>query len=796
MLEHSGCRNAARIDQNVPARYLAVMNARTLIVRRSWFLLASCALLLNSSASGGPAQTVTHSLSASGGASQVSKIVSDLTARQQDLRDRIAVLEKAVSQARASRSTASQAQPLTMQLDLLKYLTATLAQQQTTVESTQALQTHRERLEQELDLLRTAGLSEQPPYSFVRLEELRDRLSSVLARQDSIEAEIAAIQDLLRLAREKREERERQRRLAKETLDRNQDSKQVGPLTAKLEQATLVSTIAFETIRLHSAQLEVKEVELGVGRLRREYLEEQIRLIAERVTFSESDLQAALQLLDKVETELKRQVEAADSRRKEANQQWLDAKGKLAQFPDDSTLEKTAESWQIVREACQRESASLNQRLAEVAVSRLGWEWRYALFHDAAGVEAKLKWRKEVADFLARLHRARHLAEIELGECQTVLVAVQSQYDNARREDPALAASLRPRVDSLQHVASTFAGSLLRIEQTTRLIERLKGELAEATQPSSTQEWLSRASTLLPTLWNYEITSVDDDPITTREVAVALALLLIGFFASRAASRAVGRRLLPRFGLADGDAAALQTIGFYLLFTVFGYFSLDLIGVPLTIFAFMGGAVAIGVGFGSQNILNNFISGIILLFERPIREGDLVNIDGLYGNIERVGARSTRVRTGSNLEIIVPNSKFLENNVTNLTLSDERIRAVVHVGVAYGSPTRTVAQLLEQTVAGHPQVLANPEPIVLFKDFGNDALQFEVHFWIRMRTMMQGERIESEIRHRIDEVFGAAEIVIAFPQRDVHLDASAPIEVRVQPSDQPSVRPRTLERAA
>ena len=121
--------------------------------------------------------------------------------------------------------------------------------------------------------------------------------------------------------------------------------------------------------------------------------------------------------------------------------------------------------------------------------------------------------------------------------------------------------------------------------------------------------------------------------------------------------------------------------------------ALELIHLPLTVFAFMGGAVAIGVGFGSQNVLNNFMSGLILLAERPIRVGDLVDIDGLYGTIEHVGARSTRVKTGSNLEIIVPNSKFLENNVTNWTLSDARIRVSVQVGVAYGTPTGKVSRV-------------------------------------------------------------------------------------------------------
>ncbi len=138
------------------------------------------------------------------------------------------------------------------------------------------------------------------------------------------------------------------------------------------------------------------------------------------------------------------------------------------------------------------------------------------------------------------------------------------------------------------------------------------------------------------------------------------------------------------------------------------------------------------------------------------------------------------MKTGANLEIIVPNSSFLENNVTNWTLSDTRTRTKIAIGVAYGSPTHQVDQILRQAVAENSDVLKTPEPIVLFKDFADNSLLFEVHFWVHMETMMQAEKIASNVRHRIDELFGMAEISIAFPQRDVHLDSIAPIEVRLQ----------------
>ena len=218
---------------------------------------------------------------------------------------------------------------------------------------------------------------------------------------------------------------------------------------------------------------------------------------------------------------------------------------------------------------------------------------------------------------------------------------------------------------------------------------------------------------------------------------------------------------------------------FYVLLFSFTLLALRLVNVPLTVFTLLGGAAAIGLGFGSQNIVNNFISGLILLAERPIRIGDLIEVEDLYGTVEDIGARSTHVRSSENVDIIVPNSSFLEKNVINWTLSDDRYRAQISVGVAYGSPTEEVTRLIRKAVDEHPRILKQPDPIILFADFGNNSLDFEVHFWIRMRRLMDRRIVASDLRYRVDEMFREAGIVIAFPQRDVHLDSSKPLDVRV-----------------
>jgi potassium efflux system protein len=280
-------------------------------------------------------------------------------------------------------------------------------------------------------------------------------------------------------------------------------------------------------------------------------------------------------------------------------------------------------------------------------------------------------------------------------------------------------------------------------------------------------------------VWYYRLVPVEGEWITLATIVKGLALLVIGIFVSRVISRLLGRRLLTRMGVHASVAAAVQAIVFYTLVLFFALYALNLVRVPLTAFTVLGGAIALGVGFGSRNIVNNFISGLIMLAERPVRVGDLIQLADIYGNVEHIGARSTRVRTGDNLEIIVPNSTFLETNVTNWTLTDNHMRTHVTFGVAYGSPTAKVARVALKAATGHDRVFDKPAPFVLFTDFADSALVFELHFWVAVRTLVERRTIESDIRFEIDRLFREAEITIAFPQRDVHLYPERPIRVEL-----------------
>ncbi len=266
--------------------------------------------------------------------------------------------------------------------------------------------------------------------------------------------------------------------------------------------------------------------------------------------------------------------------------------------------------------------------------------------------------------------------------------------------------------------------------------------------------------------------------IAVSQLVLVVIILVVGYLASKFVERLIERRL-QRTHVTEDAKHTLKRISFYLLIIIVLVTALSLLRIPLTAFAFVSGAVAIGVGFGAQNIINNFISGWILMFERPVRIKDFIELDEHKGVVEMIGNRSTRIRRTDGVHILVPNSQLLERKVVNWTLVDLDIRSLVRVGVAYGSPTRLVEKLIRQAVDEAPEIRQDPAPLVLFEDFGDSALIFDVYFWAELRGEKDQRILRSEVRYRIDELFRENGIVIAFPQRDLHFDSDAPLNIRM-----------------
>jgi small-conductance mechanosensitive channel len=283
----------------------------------------------------------------------------------------------------------------------------------------------------------------------------------------------------------------------------------------------------------------------------------------------------------------------------------------------------------------------------------------------------------------------------------------------------------------------------------------------------------------LKSFWNFTLaTSPNGQSVTVGEVLLVVLLIVAGYYGSRLVVYLLGRRM-SKAEVRPDVVHIVKRVIFIVSLIVIALTALSLLGIPLTAFAFATGAIAIGVGFGAQNIINNFISGWILMAERPIRINDFIEIDNTQGLVEAVGTRSTRIRRTDGVHLLVPNSQLLERTVVNWTLVDREIRTTVRVGVEYGSPVRLVADLILQAVTEHQLIKKAPAPSVVFEDFGDNALVFDTYFWSDVGGEKNLRDIRSDIRFRITELFAEHNIVVAFPQRDVHLDTSSPLELRM-----------------
>jgi len=274
--------------------------------------------------------------------------------------------------------------------------------------------------------------------------------------------------------------------------------------------------------------------------------------------------------------------------------------------------------------------------------------------------------------------------------------------------------------------------------------------------------------------WNLLSTPLFDlgnSHISIVSLFVVLLILGVFFVISKIIERAVGN-ILKNKSIDPGIKGSIERFSKYLTVTVGVFVAVDTIGISLTSIAAVGAVLMVGIGFGLQNIAQNFISGIIILLERPIKQGDIVFVGGISGKVRDIRVRSTIIETRDDVAIIVPNSQFIAEQVINDSFSGHKIRKTLKVGVAYGSDVEKVTQILMKIASEHNEVLKDPGSKVLFMDFGNSSLDFELRFWVS--ELWTTDAILSDLRYAIDREFRNGDITIPFPQRDLHIKTCEP----------------------
>lgn len=284
------------------------------------------------------------------------------------------------------------------------------------------------------------------------------------------------------------------------------------------------------------------------------------------------------------------------------------------------------------------------------------------------------------------------------------------------------------------------------------------------------------------TVLDYQLFRAGGNAVTVGSLIVGLAILVGAWIVARVVRQAVAQKLFARSNVNAGVRYALGRILGYLIVFLGAMVAIQTIGINVAALTVFGGALGIGIGIGMQDIAKNFVSGLIILIERPVSVGDRIEIGSLTGDVVEVRSRATIVRTNDDVHLIVPNSKLINDTVTNRSYGSRRVRYHVPVSVAYGSDPRKVEAALLAAAAGSPAVLTAPAPTVWFTAFGDSALQFELLCWTDAQLGRPGN-FRSELNFLLHDALRARGIEVPFPQREIHIRSLPPMPAAAPTGD-------------
>ncbi len=280
---------------------------------------------------------------------------------------------------------------------------------------------------------------------------------------------------------------------------------------------------------------------------------------------------------------------------------------------------------------------------------------------------------------------------------------------------------------------------------------------------------------------HYKLFDLNKTPVTLSSLVMFLIVLALFYIASKLLNRLLVSKILPHLNIERGMQYTLQRINHYIIMIIGAIVAFQFVGINLSGLAVIFGLLSVGIGFGLQNVTSNFVAGIILLFERPIKIGDRVTIGDTQGDVTAINMRATTVRSLNNISIIVPNSQFISSQVINWSHGDPTIRLDVPVGVSYESDLDTVLRSLHEVARENENVLDKPEPDVIFLNFGDSAWNMELRVWLK--DPYHYYQMLSEINCAIVRKFRENNVEVPFPQRDLHLRSAEPLPIQKQPDN-------------
>lgn len=610
-------------------------------------------------------------------------------------------------------------------------------------------------------------LNEKPPFKLKYYEKFSEGL-------DALRKEIDAAQDDLNLSALYASKSQTQLnadeaawRLARDNLQKQESKEnlwrlQSAALTVEADRARLILD-HFSKERAE-VSLELHRQQLAQRSKLYEYIWNNLSLSEEAFNAQTATLSEKIKALEAQQPSLSRQMRQADDVLVLAEEKYRTAEAGAAK----DTAQADLNFRKADRDRCRLALEHLQETLVLMSTRRRLWgiiqdihtgnldksnvpETLKKLSADVAVLEAKIaSEQKSLLSFQTRL------AEVErqLGDenADKTLTATRQKHRAALRS--AIGNSL-DFITTLSSVETLERQVALMLEQTYQTVG-----IAQKTAES----WKKKVTDTL----NTELWESSGYAVRLKEFLIALAIILFGTWGARRLVRMLSWAVAAYFRFDETSRRTFERFIYYTAAITIFLTALRIVGIPLTAFAFLGGAVAIAIGFGAQNIFKNIIGGILLTVSHPFRIGDVIEVGTLCGTVSDLGVRSTLIRTFDEKEVVVPNSQLLDNQLINWSLSDALLRVTINFGTAYGTPFKKVRETVLKLVDDNPRILKKPEPWVYFANFGDSELEFTLYFWINQK-IASSLRVSSELREAIQEKFRQEGIAMAYPRMDVTL---------------------------
>ena len=643
------------------------------------------------------------------------------------------------------------------------------------------------------------GFRETAPFSILLLDDLQNERDAILAKLRTHESALTNIQNL-------RAGTIGEIKAAEDAAGAALQNAQAGQTEAakwRLEAARgKVRTLAARAAYFQSA-LETLKQRISAAKAELSLVERKISIAKPESLFSKEDLSKVESITKERNKSYTKEIAGVSKRLQSAaaardkTQAAFDAlMAKPAEERDPADLELAGFRLEVAESRVESLQSVIEALEGLILLETMG----YKAYQDRRTILTTTdeKVRANTIESLTALYdRYRawlNVLENELATSGADLSKIEARATSISAGDPRFEPLNEQRAARSEKLAA-----LQRVHQTVtsqqgvlrRWIGEFTGEQGKTPFAERLASYAGQGRDILQKTWNLEIMSYEDKievdgetitgkiPVTLGMLVRALLFFVIGYAIATWLANRLQRMIVSRGRISETQARMLRNWLMIAVGAGLALTTLSFLKIPLTVFAFFGGALAIGLGFGMQTLIKNFISGIIVLAERKIRVGDILDVDGIVGSVIEVNARSSIIRSADDVETMIPNSLFLENRVTNWTLSSSRMRRNVRVGAAYGTDPRVVMEILTDCAGRHGLVCKDPAPFAVFDDFGENALVFTLYFWVDLVKGGNAMIIASDMRLMIDKRFTDAGISVPFPQREMHLVTDTPLMIRI-----------------